>query len=149
MSASTLARLLAVGPSGLYRLHGDPHDARIRKLCDLKRVRLFRIDARGTRTKRAFLSACAHGMAFPRWFGNNWDALADCLTDLDWATADAYLVVLENVQGLAAAAPPDFHQALEIFEQAASTWAERGVRFQVLLASNAEGGPLPVVATAR
>jgi len=50
---------------------------------------------------------------------------------------------------LAVAAPPGFHQGLEIFEQAAGVWSERGVRFQVLVASNAQAGPLPVVAATR
>jgi hypothetical protein len=84
-------------------------------------------------------------MYFPQWFGQNWDALSDCLTDLTWAPANAYLVVLEGIQGFAAAAPPNFRRALEIFEDAALAWSQRGVRFQVLISSDQARRPLPVV----
>lgn len=40
------------------------------------------IDGRVTATKASVLGALAAELAFPEWFGHNWDALADCLSEL-------------------------------------------------------------------
>ena len=144
----SLTALLTHAPSGLYRLKGNPRNPRIDALCRLKGVRLFRVDTRGARSKRVFLSACARTMSFPSWFGANWDALADCLGDLEWAPAVAYLVLLQDVGCFAAESPLQFHRALAVFEDAARRWSRRGTPFRVLVAGDRDGGPLPVVAAA-
>jgi RNAse (barnase) inhibitor barstar len=33
---------------------------------------------------------------FPCYFGENWDALEECLTDLEWLPASAYLLLVTN-----------------------------------------------------
>lgn len=113
------------------------------KLCRLKGVRLFRVDGGRARTKQRFLEAAARGMDFPDWFGANWDAFADCATDLQWAPADAYVVLLENIQGFAGRAPRDFHLALRILGEAAQYWDEAGIPFQVLVAGAQNSSPMP------
>ena len=35
-------------------------------------------------TKAALLAALQAGLRFPDYFGHNWDALWDCITDLSW-----------------------------------------------------------------
>lgn len=40
-------------------------------------------------------------LLFPGWFGWNWDALSDCLRDLNWLPADGYLIVVENAHPVA------------------------------------------------
>ena len=42
------------------------------------------IEGRRCGTKRALLNEFARVLAFPPHFGRTWDALEDCLTDLDW-----------------------------------------------------------------
>jgi hypothetical protein len=135
----TFAQLLSRVPSGLYPLSGDWHRGPIDRLCRLKGVRLFRIEGRSTYGRTRFLAAAARAMHFPRWFGANWDALADCASDLEWAPADAYVVLLGDMQGFATRAPRDFHIALEVLKEAAQFWNEKGVPFHVLVA--AETGP--------
>ena len=140
-----LGSLLRAAPSGLYRLQGNSKDPRIGQLCRLMGVCLLRIDAHAARTKRAFLRASARDLMFPSWFGANWDALSDCLTDLSWAPASAYLVLIDCLEAFATARPPDFHRALAIFEDAAGVWSDRGVPFHVLLASSTQSSVLPAV----
>jgi hypothetical protein len=85
--------------------------------------------------KREFLAACARGLRFPRSFGANWDALADCLKDLG-----ADLVAnLRNCEAFAEGAPDDYATALEVFQDAAAFWGERGSTFVVLVDVAPEG----------
>lgn len=39
------------------------------------------------RNKDEMLDQIGRALAFPEWFGHNWDALADCLLDMGWRPA--------------------------------------------------------------
>lgn len=87
------------------------------------------IDLDGARDKATLLQRFATALDFPFWFGHNWDALDDCLTDLDWLPAGtAYVLCLT--------APPDDLDACailyEILDQAVDTWRTRGRAMWVL-----------------
>jgi hypothetical protein len=89
--------------------------------------------------KREFLGACAKGLRFHRSFGGNWDALADCLKDLG---ADL-VASFRNCEPFAEAAPDDYATALEVFQDAADFWRERGSTFVALFDVEPEGGKMP------
>lgn len=44
--------------------------------------------------KQQLLTALADALQFPDYFGQNWDAAWDCLTDLDWQDAHAITLLL-------------------------------------------------------
>ena len=69
--------------------------------------------------KAALLARFAAALHFPDWFGHNWDALSDCLTDLSWLPARHYRVELAQPQALRTAAPETLDTALEILGEAA------------------------------
>src|SRR5574343_2100442 len=94
---------------------------------------VHRIDLSRVTSKEAFLAAVGEALAFPDWYGHNWDALADCLTDLSWMAADGYVIVLDHADTFAAASPTDFATALSIFQDAADTWREDGIPFWTLV----------------
>ena len=94
---------------------------------------VHRIDLARVTTKEAFLAAVGEALAFPDWYGHNWDALADCLTDLSWMAADGYVIVLERADTFAQAAPTDFATALSVFQDAADTWREDNIPFWTLV----------------
>src|SRR5262245_26914082 len=48
------------------------------------------------RRKRDLLRALAHALKFPGYFGDNWDALEECLCDLSWLDAPAGVVLLHK-----------------------------------------------------
>ncbi|MBL8433304.1 MAG: barstar family protein [Zoogloea sp.] len=98
-----------------------------------------RVDLARVTTKETFLEAIGKALDFPDWYGHNWDALADCLTDLSWMAADGYVVVLEHADAFASAAPTDFATALSIFQDAADTWREDGVPFWTLVGTASDG----------
>lgn len=55
------------------------------------------VQLRAAGDRAAFLVECARAFEFPHWFGHNWDALADALSDVQhrpgtlviWPDADA------------------------------------------------------------
>ncbi len=90
----------------------------------------IRIELAGCTDKAELLARFARALHFPHWFGHNWDALSDCLTDLSWLPAPHYRLVLCEPQALRAAAPETLDTALEILAEAAEFWAHSGVAFE-------------------
>lgn len=95
-------------------------------------LKLIRIDLGGVHDKAGLLRAIANGLEFPDWFGGNWDALQDCLTDLSWNKASGYVVILENSAEFIRRAPGEFATAREVCERAAAYWGEQGIPFWTL-----------------
>jgi hypothetical protein len=52
---------------------------------------MTRIDARDD-----VFAALAQALQFPDWFGRNWDALEDCLSDLSWRPARGHVLLFER-----------------------------------------------------
>jgi hypothetical protein len=93
---------------------------------------VFAVDLAGAEDKSTLLERTATALRFPAWFGHNWDAWFDCLTDLGWlANAPGYVVLLRHARGLRHAAPEALDTALAIAEDAARVWAGRGISFLV------------------
>lgn len=91
--------------------------------------RAVRIDLADCDDKDAALAAIGTALAFPDWFGHNWDALSDCLTDLSWCQAPGYVLVFSGSGNLASVAPDDFDTLIEILSQASASWSELQVPF--------------------
>jgi hypothetical protein len=51
-------------------------------------------------TKAALLRELARALAFPATWGENWDALDECLTDLAWLPAPGYRLVVTDAHRL-------------------------------------------------
>ncbi|MFA7268148.1 MAG: barstar family protein [Sterolibacterium sp.] len=100
---------------------------------------VFHVDLASVKDKDGLLAAIGRDMAFPEWFGRNWDALADCLADLGWRPAEGYLILLEHVDGLHAQAPADLLAALNVFAEASNTWREQGIALWCLVDMRADG----------
>ena len=60
----------------------------------------------GARTTRGWFDECAAALQFPCYFGENWNAFDECITDLSWLPADAYVLLITNGCSLLDAEPP-------------------------------------------
>jgi RNAse (barnase) inhibitor barstar len=100
---------------------------------------VFRIDLSQAQDKQGLLEIIGKAMAFPEWFGHNWDALLDCLADLGWRPAEGYLVILEHCDGIHGRAENDFVQTLQVFEAAANEWRDQGIPFWCFVDMQADG----------
>jgi hypothetical protein len=94
----------------------------------------FCTDLSGAHDKAGLLEKTAAAMSFPGWFGQNWDAWFDCLTDFGWQPkATGYVLVIRHALELKEAAPEAFDTALAILDDAAKVWANRGIVFRVFV----------------
>ncbi len=88
--------------------------------------------------KGKLLKNIARALDFPDWFGENWDALEDCLTDLSWREAPGYVVIFENPRR-----SDDLGVLIDVLRAAAESWAGRGKPFFALFIDPARTLPLP------
>jgi RNAse (barnase) inhibitor barstar len=123
--------LIDSGRAGIYRL--PPDVGALEAAAAGSDFAVWRVDLDAVRTKQELLDAIAREVAFPDWFGSNWDALEDCLTDLSWCVASGYVLILTNAGGFAEAAAEDFETALEVLDGAAEYWYDEDVPFWVLV----------------
>lgn len=100
--------------------------------------RVVPIDFAGCRDRDEVLERFAAALRFPDWFGHNWDALADCLSDLSWSPADGYLLLLDHAAAWRAAAPDDFATLLAVLGDAAAAWTAQQLPFWALVPLSAE-----------
>lgn len=100
-----------------------------------------RIDLEGVCDKEALFDCLSSALSFPEWFGRNWDALADCLSDLSWLPASGYVLALEHVEELQTRQRDDFNIAMQVCSAAADLWHEKGVPFWVLLDASVKDMP--------
>jgi RNAse (barnase) inhibitor barstar len=63
-------------------------------------------------------------LQLPDYFGENWDALSECLTDLEWLPGDAYLLVVTQSEVLLERDLNELTTLLEVLEEAAHDWAQ-------------------------
>jgi hypothetical protein len=83
--------------------------------------------------KTQFLALCKKQMKLPPHFGENWDALADCLRDFEWLKSKGYVLHLRGGGGFAKAAPGDYQTALAVLGEAAEFWKGKGTPFVVFV----------------
>lgn len=116
-----------VAPAGRRRARQLERRARARGLAVLT------LDLADVGSKPAFLRRAADALGFPDYFGANWDAFYDCITDFGWHPAPGYLLRIRNVQQLARRNAPELAAALELLTEAAEFWRQQGVPFVVLV----------------
>ena len=85
-----------------------------------------RIDGESVPDQAALLERLARELHFPDYFGKNWDALQDCLTDLpDWLTAPGYVIVFTGVGELCRDSREALPVLKDILNAAAKFWREQ------------------------
>ena len=85
------------------------------------------------RTKRQVLACIAKGFYFPEHFGENFDALYDCLTSLmhKAGAQPGFVVVLEQLPHTAEFDKEAREILLDVFRDAADFWEKKKVPFRM------------------
>jgi hypothetical protein len=58
------------------------------------------VDIAGIQTSGDLIKRMARALHFPTYFGGNWDAFLDMVTDLSWTPAIGYVVLLRDAETL-------------------------------------------------
>lgn len=99
----------------------------------------YRVDLGQVKDRDGLFQRVATALEFPGWFGHNWDALQDCLTDMSWQPAEGRVVILERCDAFRADHGEDFTTTLQIFSAAADYWREENAPFWTLVDMHADG----------
>lgn len=130
-----LQRLSDAGKSGVYRASRTDE---ILAATQGSALQVARIGLAGAAGKEVLMERVARSLAFPAWFGGNWDALEDCLTDLSWSTAAGHVLLIEGGNDLAGDERGIF---IDILASAAAWWAERKRPFFAVFVGGAPALP--------
>jgi hypothetical protein len=125
-------RLLDASRSGVYRA------ARADEIVDAARGSKLSVVRIAFADKDTLLKNLAAALDFPDWFGGNWDALEDCLSDLSWHKADGHVLLFEEVKP-----SDDLGVLIDVLRSSAEFWAGRGQPFYAVFIDPARALPLP------
>lgn len=124
---------LAVAADAGVREWSGAHDA-IKAAAATASLKFRVVDLHGIGSKNELMEALGNGLKLPSHFGNNWDALADCLEDSEWLGNHGIVVVLRHAAGYHKAHPVDWDTLHEMLSEAAEYWQERHKPFWVFVA---------------
>ncbi|MEZ4862218.1 MAG: barstar family protein [Caldilineaceae bacterium] len=125
--------LVGTLPPGLYRLTNAPNADYLMEPLVRHGWRGFYIDGTVVKDKDSFLRIAAAAMEFPLYFGHNWDAFEECVTDLAWAPAKGYVLLYDGVFHFARRDRAAWRTARSILADAVTHWQTAGKPFYVLL----------------
>ena len=111
-----LERLSDPSRSGVYRTRQEKDI--------LDATRGATLDVVTVDAKDNLFDSLARALAFPDWFGRNWDALEDVLGDLSWRKGDGHVVIFRTFP-----AGEDFGILVDVLRTTAEYWAGRGKPF--------------------
>jgi RNAse (barnase) inhibitor barstar len=80
------------------------------------------LDGNNAGTRAGFFEELARALRFPDYFGHNWDAVYDCLTDLAWLPAAGYVLVLDGFDRFATNEPGQWDIGLKVLREACAFW---------------------------
>jgi RNAse (barnase) inhibitor barstar len=85
-------------------------------------IQVFYLNGREISSKETFLRKAAEAMHFPSYFGANWDAFDECITDFSWVSAKSYVLLYEYPDIFAQAEPTEWQIAVDILHSAEEYW---------------------------
>jgi RNAse (barnase) inhibitor barstar len=117
-------RITEAGDPWLHMLVGRPGHARaIARYLNDRHTEARVVRGVKSRTSARFFDEISAALQFPDYFGQNWDALADCIEDMSWLRASAYTLLMTDADQLLADEPEHAFQVLiKTLARAARYW---------------------------
>jgi hypothetical protein len=95
-------------------------------------VAVFSADVSTIRDDKMVLRLLASVLNFPEYFGVNWDALDECLSDMEWAPARGYRLILSGSEEFWTSRPTTAGRLVSAWLIAAERWAKINVPFDLI-----------------
>ena len=82
------------------------------------------IEGKKCRTSSSLFEEFARALSFPEYFGHNWDALEECLADLEWLPAKGYILFISDAHAVLPDDEEEYETLLEILDDAGEAWSK-------------------------
>lgn len=89
-------------------------------------------DASAVRTDAELFDLVSEAFRFPDYFGRNWDALDECLSDMGWFPAAGYLLVLTGTAAFWRKAPATAGKLISAWQFAAEQSRQENTPFHLV-----------------
>jgi RNAse (barnase) inhibitor barstar len=76
-----------------------------------------------------FFDELAAALQFPYYFGENWNAVWDCIIDLNWLEGSSFLIVFDSAEHLLSESDQGFQFLLEVLTDAHQRWHQETADF--------------------
>ena len=129
-----------VDASGVFHLVTE-RQSTIETAASHARFCVLKADIAKPSSTQDLLAQLGSALNFPIWYGANFDALYDCLTDPDWEPAKGHVLLINGLARLRSSDPADFATLIEVFQSAAESRRAMHTPFWVLIDAPARGIP--------
>lgn len=120
---NVIASILESHKAGVWFLPGNGDARAVQSAAKKARYTYVHIDGSKIERKEQLLNALATALRLPKSFGHNWDALEECLNDLE-GDGEGYVIYYDHIDGLLGAHPDQFETLVEILRDAVESWKE-------------------------
>ena len=136
-------------PSGVYLIDAAEREQILRQGAFPYGFAVAVLDGAEVATRAGFFHQLARRLHFPDYFGHNWDAVYDCLTDLNSLPAAGYVLVLDGFDQFATDEAEQWDIALKVLRDACAFWQPLSRSMMTLLYGPSELAPgVPPLPTA-
>jgi len=97
------------------------------------RVGVYACDIGGVIDELMLFDKIAGSMKFPSYFGRNWDALDECLSDLEWLPTTGFVLVVRRCGTFWRNDPISIGRLIKTWLFCAQQWADQGTPFHLVL----------------
>ncbi len=132
-------------PAGIYLVDAGQRDRIVAPTESPASTAVVVLDGTVSRSREGFFTEIARAMHFPDYFGRNWDAVYDCLTDPGLFPETGVAILFDGFDRFAAMEPGQWQTALKVLADACAFWAPFDRPLYVLLfdfGEHASGTPL-------
>jgi Barstar (barnase inhibitor) len=99
-------------------------------------TKVFVIDGEQIVDSMSLFQQFATVMQFPEYFGHNWDALRDCLTELDGHEVDRYIMTIDKLDVFINRDPSQWTNFLDVCKSVVEYWQDTETPLYILLHGN-------------
>jgi RNAse (barnase) inhibitor barstar len=127
--------------AGVYLISPDQRDLGLLQEGALAGTKAIVLAGRDLSGREEFFTAIARAVPFPDYFGRNWDAVYDCLTDPSVMAANGTVLVLDGFEAMANREPEQWTIALNVLGEACAFWRPLNDKLSVLLVGTPQHAP--------
>lgn len=109
-------------PPGIYPIHADLDISNLPEAAAQANFAFFKLNGDEIYDKPTFIASFTKAANFPDYAQANWDSFEECVRDLEWCSAEGYVVLYENCEPFQRTSPEEWKTALDILSTAVEFW---------------------------